>query len=127
MGISSGFPIDLEVKVTKVIPDAFQTFGSGKEQSVSRLGDSVALHSNGIDIVVNSIRTQTLGPDAFSNLGIDPKTKQVLVVKSMQHFFADFSQFSKSIFYVDSPGALVSNFGKIPYKKVNQTKWPLKK
>ena len=127
MGISSGTPIDLNVKVTKVVPDAVQTFGSGKDQSVSKMGASVALYSNEIDIVVNSVRTQTLGADAFSNLGIDPKTKQVLVVKSMQHFFAAFSQFSKKIFYVDSPGALISNFRKIPYKKVNLTKWPLKK
>ena len=127
MGISSGTPIDLDVKVTRVNSDAVQTFGSGKDQSVSKMGPSVALYSNGIDIVVNSIRTQTLGADAFSNLGIDPKTKRVLVVKSMQHFFAAFSQFSKKIFYVDSPGALISDFSKIPYKKVNQTKWPLKK
>ena len=94
-------------------------------QSISPLGDAVALHSGGIDIVVNSNRTQTLGTDAFSNLGIDPKRNRILVVKSMQHFHAAFAPIASKILYVDTPGALVSDFTQIPYQKADRHKWPM--
>ena len=125
MGPRSGSPLDLRVRVTKVVPNAVQTFGSGANQSVSPLGNAVALHSNGIDIVVNSTRTQTLGTDAFSNLGIDPTSKRILVVKSMQHFHAAFAPFASKILHVDTPGSLVSDFTQIPYRKADHRKWPI--
>ena len=125
MGPRSGPPLDLHVRVTKVVPNAVQTFGSGPGQSISPLGDAVALHSGGIDIVVNSNRTQTLGTDAFSNLGIDPKRNRILVVKSMQHFHAAFAPIASKILYVDTPGALVSDFTQIPYQKADRHKWPM--
>lgn len=125
MGPHSGHPLDLRVRVTQVVPNAVQTFGSGANPSVSKLGNAVALHSSGIDIVVNSNRTQTLGADAFSNLGIDPKSKRILVVKSMQHFHAAFAPFASKILYVDTPGSLVSDFTQIPYQKADRQKWPM--
>ncbi len=125
MGPGSGPPLDLQVTVTKIVPNALQTFGSGTSQSVSPLGDAVALHSGGIDIVVNSNCTQTLGADAFTNLGIDPRSKRILVVKSMQHFHAAFAPIAGKILYVDTPGALMSDFTQIPYRKADRRKWPL--
>ena len=125
MGPSSGRPLDLPVTVTKVVPDACQTFASGANRSVSPLGDAVALRTGGIDIVVNSIRTQTLGSDAFTNLGIDPRTKRILVVKSMQHFHAAFAPLARKILYVDTPGALVSDLAQIPFRKADRRKWPI--
>ena len=125
MGPSSGRPLDLPVTVTKVVPDARQTFGSGANRSVSSLGDAVALRAGGIDIVANSVRTQTLGSDAFTSLGIDPRTKQILVVKSMQHFHAAFAPLARQILYVDTPGALISDLTRIPFRKADRSQWPI--
>jgi microcystin degradation protein MlrC len=121
MGPMSGDPLDLRVKVTKIRPNAIQSFGRGK----AKLGDAVALHTQGLDIVVNSHRTQTFSPEAFSNLGIDPVTKKALVVKSMQHFYADFAPIAAKILYVAAPGAMYPNFNELPYKRVNRNIWPL--
>ena len=80
--------IQSDVRIGKIAPDATQRFGEG----TSQLGDSVALHAeNGIDIVAVSHRTQTFSPDVFTNVGIDPTEKQILIVKSMQHFHAGFA------------------------------------
>jgi microcystin degradation protein MlrC len=125
MGPMSGDPLDLRVTVTRIVPDATQSFGRGPEKAQSRLGDAVALHTNGVDIVVNSIRTQVFNPDVFANLGIDPTQKQVLVVKSMQHFYAGFAPIAADILYVAAPGALTPDFKALPYKKVNRSIWPL--
>ena len=125
MGPMSGDPLDLSVTVTKIVPDAIQYFGQGADRGISRLGDAVALHTNGIDIVVNSHRTQTFSPEAFSNLGIDPTRKHILVVKSMQHFYAGFAPIAAQILYVAAPGAMLPHFDKLSYKKANPRLWPL--
>ena len=127
MGPSSGLPLDLHVTVTKVVPSAIQTFGPSTNPSISPLGDAVSLNCQGIDIIVNSIRTQVLGIDAFFNLAIAAKAKRILVVKSMQHFYASFAPFAKKILYVDTPGTLISDFTQIPYQRVDRQKWPWSK
>lgn len=123
MGPMSGDPLDLRVRVTKIVPHATQTWGAPPDTATSLLGDSVALHARGIDIVVNSLRTQTLNPDAFTNLGIDPTAKRLLVVKSMQHFYAGFAPIAAAIFYVAAPGALQPDFSRLPYRKANRKLW----
>lgn len=121
MGPMSGDPLDVSVTVTKIIEEMTQPFG----QAQNRLGHAVALHTQGIDIVINANRTQVFNPAVFSQLGIDPTTKQILVVKSMQHFQADFAPIAAKILYVAAPGALVPNFKQLPYQRANQQKWPL--
>lgn len=123
MGPASGDPLDLRVRVSKIVRDARQTWGAPPDTAASLLGDSVALRTKGIDIVVNSLRTQTLNPDAFTNLGIDPTAKRILVVKSMQHFYAGFAPIAAAIFYVAAPGALVPDFSRLPYRKANRKLW----
>jgi microcystin degradation protein MlrC len=51
-------------------------------------GDVVALRCGRLDLVVSSERCQCFGPSIFSDLGIDPKGKRLLAVKSYQHFHA---------------------------------------
>lgn len=122
MGPMSGDPLDLRVTVTKLVPNATQTaFGLVP----APLGDAAALHCDGVDIVVNSKRGQTLGADAFSNLGIDPAARRILVVKSMQHFYAGFAPIAAQVIYVAAPGALVPDLAAIPYTRVSPRLWPL--
>jgi microcystin degradation protein MlrC len=125
MGPMSGDPLDLRVTVTGIAPQATQSFGQGPDKGQSRLGDTVALHSQGIDVVVNAIRTQVLSPDVFTNVGIDPTQKRALVVKSMQHFYAGFAPIASQILYVAAPGALMPDLKALPYRKASRSMWPL--
>ncbi len=126
LGTMSGDPLDLEVEVTRVVENATQTIGVPPDTTSWRLGHAAALRvDGGIDIVVNSLRSQTFNPDAFSNLGIDPLQKKVLVVKSMQHFYAGFAPIAAQIVYVAAPGALVPDFTQLPYRHARRTIWPM--
>ena len=51
----------------------------------------------GIDIVAISKRTQTFSPEVFTNVGIDPMAKKILVVKSTQHFYAGFDPMAAKV------------------------------
>jgi microcystin degradation protein MlrC len=107
--------------VIGVQPDATQTFGPEGKGS---LGDTVAVRANGIDIVLNTRRTQALSPDCFSNVGIDPQAKHILVVKSSQHFQAEFAPIAVETFYVAAPGAINPDLTRLPYQHANRYIWP---
>lgn len=77
-----------------------------------------------IDVVICSVRNQVYGRSAFTGLGIDLTEKEVVVVKSTQHFFADFRELSERIVYASSPGALTTDFAKIPFKCRSGDYWP---
>ncbi|MEZ4711094.1 MAG: M81 family metallopeptidase [Caldilineaceae bacterium] len=122
MGPMSGDPVDLRVRVGQIALAAFQSFGQGR----AKMGDAVALHGpNGIDIVAISHRTQTFSPEVFSNVGIDPMQKKILIVKSMQHFYAGFAPIAAKIMHVATPGALVPDVTLLPYQKARRTMWPM--
>lgn len=124
MGTMSGNPLDLTVTVTKITPSMVQHWPQKTGTLKIHCGDSVALHCQGIDIVVNSQRTQVLSPDVFSNLGINPQEKSLLIVKSTQHFYAGFAPIASKIIYMAGPGSIPPIFKEIPYKRVNLNKYP---
>ncbi|MCG8694466.1 MAG: M81 family metallopeptidase [Minwuiales bacterium] len=119
-GVASGDPVDLTVTVRKILRDAVQTFGD----SVGHLGDAVWVSAEGIDLVLNSKRTQTFHPDAFTNLGLDPAERKIVVVKSTQHFYAGFAPIAAAVLYVAAPGAIVPEFADIPFTKLAKPFWP---
>lgn len=122
MGPMSGDPLDLRVRVGQIARGATQMFGEG----TAKMGDAVALHAdNDIDIVAMTHRTQTFSPHVFTNVGIDPTEKKILIVKSMQHFQAAFAPIAADILYVAAPGALVPDLTQLRYQHASPALWPL--
>ena len=126
MGPMSGDPVDLTATVIGIAPDAVQTVGKPPRTARSRMGDAVGLRlDNGLEIQVNSHRTQSFSPDALTQVGIDPLAKALVVVKSMQHFYAGYGPIARAVLYVAAPGALYPRFDQLPYRQVDPTLWPL--
>jgi len=120
MSDNAGEPIDAEVHVRNLVRDATQSFG----QSVVPLGDSVWIEVNGIDVILNTVRSQVFDPDIFSNLGIDALSKSLLVVKSTNHFYAAFSAIASSVIYAAVDGPYPNNPITNNYKNLNREIWP---
>ena len=125
MGLMSGDPVDLTVTVGKIARDAVQYFGPEDRKQEVPIGDSVAVSANGIDIVLYSTRTQTFSPHVFTNVGIEPAARKLLVVKSTQHFYARFAPIAAEVIYIAPPGTVAPDFKAIPYQNVNRSLWPL--
>ena len=120
-GPASGDPLDLRVTVKQVLSSHSQVGLTGREP----LGCSVWLRtSGGIDIALASVRSQVFGRDAFTGLGITLEDKRLVVVKSMQHFHAEFAPIAAEVFYVSTPGALRHDFAAIPYVRRDLNYWP---
>ena len=65
-----------------------------------------AIRIGGVEVVLITKRTQALGLELFTNLGIDPRSKKVVVVKSTNHFMAAYGPIAKKVLYVDSDAPL---------------------
>lgn len=120
-GPTSGMPLDLHVTVRGMSDDHWQTGLSGDRVP---FGPAAWVEAEGIDIVLVSYRCQVFAPDAFTNLGLDPTARRLVVVKSTQHFYARFAPLSSNILYVSTPGALAPDFAAIPYTKRDKNYWP---
>ncbi|QHE91187.1 microcystin LR degradation protein MlrC-like protein [Pandoraea fibrosis] len=120
-GAASGDPIDLRVTV-RAVHDTHSQSISG--MSIP-LGRSIWVEGpNGLDIVLVSVRTQVIGVDAFTGIGVPMDAKRLVVVKSTQHFQAEFAPRAKAIVHVAAPGALTPDFAAIPYRHRDLNYWP---
>ena len=132
LGPTSGDPLDLKVTVRAIQRDYQHRFPqidleTGQEGSPVYFpaGDVVALHCEGIDIIVSSERAQCFSPCIFNDLGINPKEKSLLIVKSAQHFYGVFSPIAGEIIYMAAPGAVPPIMKHIPYKHMRtENKYP---
>lgn len=119
-GPISGQPVDLRVTVMKLAYDCQQSFGKTKAGT----GNLAWLRADGIDIVVNTRRTQLFHPDAFAPLGLNPASYKLIVVKSTQHFYAGFAPIASEVLYVTSPGGIEPDFANIRHTKRAVPYWP---
>ena len=98
LGPTSGDPLDIAVTVQGIqknyqhrFPQIDLETGQESEPVYWPIGDTVALHCQGIDLIVSSERAQCFSPCIFTDLGINPNEKSLLVIKSAQHFYSAFA------------------------------------
>jgi microcystin degradation protein MlrC len=120
-GPVSGEPVDVRVTVRAVIEEHVQSaFGN-----TGPLGRSVwAQTTSGVDLLLTSVRTQIFGTDAFTGIGITLADKRAVIVKSTQHFHAEFAPLASEVLYVTTPGAMTMDFASIPYRVRSTSYWP---
>ena len=121
-GPDGGAPIDAMVDVIRATPESWQSFGASRVT----LGPAalVRLVGTEIDVILNTNRTQTFEPDIYSNLGLDPLSKSILLVKSTNHFHAGFAPIAAEIVYIDAGAPYPSNPRVTDYKKLKRPIWP---
>lgn len=118
---SSGPPVDAEVEVIRCVKNAHQTFAG----AIVPLGNAASIRMGGVEAVLISTRAQAMGIHLFGNLGIDPRQRKILVVKSNQHFYASFSQIAAKVLYAEGDGPLTRDYARLPWRKVHRPIWPL--
>jgi microcystin degradation protein MlrC len=114
----SGSPVDLPVTIGKIVTEPHATL-VGKENVW------IALTSGDVEIVLTNVRTQVFTPDVFTEVGIDPTAKDIVVVKSSQHFRAGFDPIAAETIYCDTPGTLNSDLASMPFKRIPRPMWPM--
>jgi microcystin degradation protein MlrC len=117
IGPVSGAPLDAVVKVVALHRDATMTGLSGTREP---MGDAALVAIGGVEVVLNSRRTQGFSTDMFTQFGVDLAQRRVVVTKSSQHFFESFSKVAARVIYADGPGTLTSDLSTLPYVKARR-------
>ena len=120
-GPMSGNPVDVPVTVRAIIENHGQD-GLGARRP---LGTGVWVRTaGGIDIALNTLRSQVFSRECFEGLGITLTDKQMVVVKSTQHFHAEFAPIATQVLYVGTPGSTSQAFAEMSFTKRDNHFWP---
>ncbi len=96
--------------------------GAGSQEE---LGPMARLVIGNVDVLVASIRSQTLDAEVFLLHGIDVTRYRIVALKSTQHFRAGFAHLAGTIIRCDPPGITTSNLAQLPYQRIRRPIWPL--
>ncbi len=120
-----GGPISVKGELVSISDGRFVGDGTMIHGLGGGFGPTAVLHVNGIDVLVVTIARQILDLQQFMAFGIDPRSKHVVALKSMQHFRAAFEPIAGQVIVCDS-GALCSpRYDRLPYRNVPRPIFPL--
>ena len=116
-----GPPVDAEVEVLATKRAGWQMFGSAR----IGVGDTAAVRIGGVDVILIGRRTQAFGTELFTQLGLDPLSYRVMVLKSAQHFAGAYGPLASLIVSADTGGCCPQDPAKHTYTKLKRPLWPL--
>ncbi|WP_316213677.1 MULTISPECIES: M81 family metallopeptidase [unclassified Bradyrhizobium] len=122
IGPLSGDPVDATWEIKELKQDMVMT---GLAGTPAKLGDCALIACGGVEVVITTFRCQAFGTDLFTQLGCDPATHKLVVVKSAQHFRAAYAPIATAVITVDAPGVVARDLTTLPYKTIKRPKWPL--
>lgn len=89
------------------------------------LGPTAVLRVEGIEILIVTIAKQMLGLQQFKSFGIDPRSRQIIAIKSVQHFRAAFEPIAAKVIVCDSGALCTLHYERLPYLNVRRPIFPL--
>ena len=88
-------------------------------------GPSAVIRIDGIEILIVTIPKQMLDMQQFKAFGIEPESKRVIALKSMQHFRAAFEPIAGQVLVCDSGALCTLHYERLPYRNVRRPIFPL--
>jgi microcystin degradation protein MlrC len=81
-------------------------------------GPSACLDLDGIQVAVVSGKAQLLDREMLRMVGIQPETQRLIVVKSSNHFRADFTPIAHAVIVAKAPGPMAVNPAELPWQRL---------
>ncbi|MCJ7626461.1 MAG: MlrC C-terminal domain-containing protein, partial [Anaerolineaceae bacterium] len=113
-------PLHGRFEVVKLSDGDFPCTGPMMKGFTQNLGKMAQLRVDGVHIIVSSVRTQPLDQSYFRRVGIEPGEMNILVLKSSNHYRADFGPLSSEIINVSSPGGLIDDPSRAKYVNLRE-------
>ncbi|WP_271272453.1 M81 family metallopeptidase [Aliamphritea hakodatensis] len=120
-----GGPLQLTGKVTAKSNGRFTFEGPMFTGLENTTGDSVCFRSGNASIMLVSERTQMLDKNIFRSVGIEPTEKNIVAVKSMQHFRAAFEPIAAHVLVTDAGGLCSPDVNNRQYTNLRRPVFPL--
>ncbi|MBD3292912.1 MAG: microcystin degradation protein MlrC, partial [Armatimonadia bacterium] len=92
---------------------------------VSAMGRAVVFVVGEVEIVLTEQRIQPYDCQALRSVGIEPRDRLLIGLKSAVHFRADYGPIASAIFETDTPGVHNPDVTLYQFKRVRRPIWPL--
>ena len=116
--ITGQTPYEADYTVVKLHDGDFLGTGPMVAGQTLNFGKMAQLKLDDIRIVVSSDRMQAQDQSFFRIVDIEPAEMDILVLKSANHYRADFGPIAGGIINVDAPSAIIEDPSKIAYTKL---------
>jgi microcystin degradation protein MlrC len=97
---------------------AFEGTSPMMRSKTAQMGKTAVLRQDGVEVLVASIRQQPIHRETFSHLGIDPRTRKIVALKSSVHFRAGFQPIAEDVITCASPGTNLADPADFAYRKL---------
>ncbi len=118
-GELSDAPVQGEFKVRAVSDGRVTLKGPMMTGLTVELGPCACLEIEGLLVVVTSGKKQMLDRELFRFVGIVPEAMKILVVKSSNHFRADFTPIAAEIIVAKAAGPMAADPADLPWKRLS--------
>ena len=89
------------------------------------MGPTVVLDTGAVEIVLVTRQIEPVSPDMFRILGIEPRDKRVLAIKSRVHWRAALGPLAREIVECAGVGVCTSDYSQLTFRHVRRPIYPL--
>ena len=93
--------------------------------TAANMGRTAVVQVGGVEIVLTERRIQPYDAEVLRSVGIEPKARKLIALKSAVHFRADYTPMAHQIIDVDTPGVHSPNLFNYDYQKLRRPVYPL--
>ncbi len=106
--------------VTALSDGAFEGTSPMLRSKIAQMGKTAVLKQNGVEVLVISIRQQPIHTETFSHIGVDPRQRRIVALKSSVHFRAGFQPIAEEVITCASPGMNLADPADFAYRKLRK-------
>jgi len=120
-----GAPVALTGSVKALSDGRFILKGPMGRGTAGNMGRTAVVQIGGIEIILTERRIQPYDAQVLRSVGIEPKARKLIALKSAVHFRADYTPIAHQILDVDTPGVHSPNLANFRYENLRRPIYPL--
>ena len=121
----AGEPLEVRGRVRLISDGRFRNLGPAGTGIEMNLGPTVVLDTARVEIVVISRHHEPNDLNCFLSLGIDPRTRRFLMLKSRIHYRAGFADIARQVIECAGTGVCTSDYDMLDFRNVRRPIYPL--
>lgn len=120
--------VDVDGYVKAITDGEFVNTGPMGTGTENHFGRTVLFRcgaDDGVDIIITENRQQPRDAEIWRHAGIQPERLDILVVKSTNHYRADYEPIASDVIPIKSPGLAAMDPRKFNYQNISRPKYPI--
>ena len=118
-------PLQVTARVVKLSDGSYVCDGPMWKGVAFSMGPTALLDINGIEVIVSSVPTSVMDLNVFRSVGIEPRDRTTIALKSRNHFKAAYGPIARQTLLVDAGGIASMKLAELDYRRIPRPVWPL--